>query len=136
MNTYTVVVKPDIRLVAGELVELSEEAIAAELTGAVVHGLAQTNWGLYVADLQLRRPTHEQALDDISSALERLGCSFVEAAVREWVTEALEEGRHRRSGLIRSWGRDLRKPARRTCLLDPWGHHRGADWLGGTQAQG
>lgn len=90
VKSYKVVARPDIRLAAHGLQPLNEDVLVQALEGAVVREVGETQWGLRVVDVQLRRPSDAEALDEIVSVLEQLGFSLVEATVSEWVREGFE----------------------------------------------
>jgi hypothetical protein len=64
---------------------LSAETVADALPGAVIRSLVADTTGGLDLDLQLQRPSHKQALDDIAVALQQIGWNIVEAMVTEWV---------------------------------------------------
>jgi len=95
-NTYQFVAHPDIRRALsspGGPVEplLTEDMLQAAIPGLIVEELTKRQYGPRVVNVQLERPTHEQALDEIFAAVERLGFRLGPAIVSEWssnVTEA------------------------------------------------
>jgi hypothetical protein len=94
-NTYRIVVRPDIRyaLSAGISGPVERELTAEMLNavaGVVVRDLSRTPRGHRVVDVQLERPSHEAALDEIVRALQQLGFSYVEATVSEWASNTVD----------------------------------------------
>jgi hypothetical protein len=67
----------------------SPDALASAIEGAVLRQAVQGNHGCYEVDLQLQRPTHEQALNEILVAVQQLGYSWLQATVTEWADNAL-----------------------------------------------
>lgn len=89
MKSFRFSVRPDIRLSTGQIPSLTEALLTEALSGVVIREVGETHWGLHVADIQLRRPTVQDALDDIETAFERLGFALVEATVSDWATESI-----------------------------------------------
>jgi hypothetical protein len=89
-HVYRIRVRPQryFGLVAAGAPALSPQALAASFAGAVVHELTQTEWGDHVITLQLQRPTHEDALNEILTVVEQFGYSVIESTVTEWATSA------------------------------------------------
>jgi hypothetical protein len=101
MKTFRFLVRPDIRLSAGQLPSLTEEILVETLVGVAVREVGETQWGLHFADIQLRRPTVEEALNDSEKAFEQLGFALVEVAVSDWATETVGQALvGRLSGLV------------------------------------
>jgi hypothetical protein len=92
MNTYRLRVRPIPRLAhAGWYASaLSSERLMAELAGASVRGLSGDDSYHWLVDLQLGRETHEEALNEIFIALQRLGFEVVNAWVTEWADRAVQ----------------------------------------------
>jgi len=87
VNTYRIKVRPlgyDGASRWGPA-SLSAETVADARPGAVVRSLAADTTGGLDIDLQLQRPSHEQARDDIAVALQQIGWNVVGAVVTEWV---------------------------------------------------
>ena len=86
INTYRLVVRPDIRLARGLPIEppLTSDMVVGAIPGVVVREVSEHQWGPRVVDVQLDRDTHDQALDDIERAVEAFGFSVAEAVVSEW----------------------------------------------------
>jgi hypothetical protein len=74
-------------LIAHQLPALSQETLVQALGGAIVREISQGDHGNYFVDLQLRRDSHEQALNEILIAVQNVGYSWVEATVTEWADE-------------------------------------------------
>ena len=55
-----------------------------------IHALVADNLGWYSLDLRLQRPSHDEALNDIFGAFQRLGWYVGEATVTEWVNAAAQ----------------------------------------------
>lgn len=94
MKTYKIVVRPDIRLAFPGPVEppLTEAMLVEALAGVAVRELSENQWGHRTVDVQLQRPTHDQALHEIIGTLQGFGFAFVEATVSEWANEAAQRG--------------------------------------------
>jgi hypothetical protein len=94
MNTYRVAVRPDIRyaLTAQPIGEpvLAEDVVAKALAGAVVRELGRTPQGNWIVDVQLDRPSHEDAVDEIVAVLQQLGFSYLEGVATEWASKTVE----------------------------------------------
>lgn len=69
---------------------LSEDVLAAELAGVVVRELSTDEWGRVTVDVELRRPSDEEALEEVVNLLWRIGFVVVRATVSEWVNEMIE----------------------------------------------
>jgi hypothetical protein len=87
MNSYRIRVQPNLRFPS----PLTEDALTEVLADASIRELSATASGHSIIDLQLMRPTHEEALDDILFVVQQLGYAWLEAEVREW-TDATVEG--------------------------------------------
>lgn len=87
MNTYRILVQPNLRFPSA----LTEEALTEVLTDAAVRELSTTASGHSIIDVQLKRPTHQEALNDILFAVQQLGYLWLEGEVREW-TDATVSG--------------------------------------------
>jgi hypothetical protein len=65
------------------------DALINALEGAVLREIVQGSYGRYEVDLQLQRPSHEEALNEILVAAQQLGYSWVQATVTEWADNAV-----------------------------------------------
>jgi len=94
VNTYRLRVRPLGYYGASRWgpASLSAETVADARPGAVVRSLAADTTGGLDIDLQLQRPSHEQARDDIAIAvaLQQIGWNVVEAVVTEWVNASAQ----------------------------------------------
>lgn len=90
MKTYKLVVNPDVRLAVYGFLSLTEDVLAEEISDIIVRELSETHFGWHVVDVELRRRSDAEALDEIVLALERLGFSLIEATVSKWASLAAE----------------------------------------------
>lgn len=92
MKTYRLQVHPNIdyALAVRYMPSLTEDAILEALPDATVRELISLGSGHYILDVQLQRPSPEQALNEIIAVLWNLGFRYLEAAVSEWASEAAE----------------------------------------------
>jgi hypothetical protein len=91
VRTYKILAVPNLHFaIPGRGLLLAENVLAEGLEGLVVRELGQDPNGRWTLHLQLERPSPEHALEEIASAIERLGFSVLEATVSEWASEALE----------------------------------------------
>jgi hypothetical protein len=72
------------------IADLTGNTFTQALAGAVVKQLVATPDGGYDVHVTVTRPSHEQALEEIWSVLQQAGYNYVQAAVTEWVTSAVE----------------------------------------------
>jgi hypothetical protein len=94
MNTYRLTVRPDIRYALavkriGEPV-LAEDVVVKALAGAVVRELGRTPQGNWIVDVQLDRPSHGDAVEEIVAVLQQLGFSYLEGVATEWASKTVE----------------------------------------------
>jgi hypothetical protein len=94
-NTYELVAHPDIRRALsspGGPVEpqLTEGMLKSAIPDLIVEVLTKRQSGPRVVQVQLDRPTHEQALDEIYAAVERFGFQLGPAIVSELSSNATE----------------------------------------------
>lgn len=94
MKSYRVAVRPDVRYALarqpmGEPA-LTEEVLAEALAGAVVRELSPTPQGNWIVDVQLERPTHEDAVEEVVAVLQQLGFSYLEGVATEWASKTVE----------------------------------------------
>ena len=89
-HTYRVRVQPEryYGLLHG-VPPLTSESLTRAIEGVVVHEIAQGEHGDSFVDLQIHRPSHEEALNEILVAVQQLGYSWLEASVTEWTDNAL-----------------------------------------------
>ena len=66
------------------------QALVQALEGVAVRQIAGSSLGGYDVELQLDRPSHGDAVAQISVAFQQLGFSVAEATVTEWVTTTVE----------------------------------------------
>jgi len=92
MNTYRLGVRPSQRLALGgrRTAALSSEQLMTQLPGTSVRELSSDDSYHWLVDLELTRDTHEQALNEIIIAVQRLGFDVVNAWVTEWADRAVE----------------------------------------------
>jgi hypothetical protein len=70
---------------------LSPEALTQSLPGAIVRALVQLPLDQgYDVEIQLQRPSHEAALDDIVQAIGQYGLQLLQARIVEVTTAAVE----------------------------------------------
>ena len=88
MNTYSLTLGPAgyYGVTRWGPPSLAAETVTNALKGAVVRSLVADTTGGLNLDLQLQRPSHEQALDDIVVALQQIGWNVIDATVTEWVS--------------------------------------------------
>jgi hypothetical protein len=70
--------------------ELTAEALGTAITNVLVRRLTALADQGYEAELLLQRPTHEDALLEISAAIERLGYAVGEAFIVEYASAVAE----------------------------------------------
>jgi hypothetical protein len=89
-HTYRIRVRPHryFGLVAIGTPPLSPQALTESFVGAFVHEFVRTDWGDHMITVQLQRPTHEEALNEILAVVEQFGYSVIETTVTEWATSA------------------------------------------------
>jgi hypothetical protein len=93
MNTYRLLVQShDVPYLVTRwsASALTKERLSQSLAGVAVRDLSEAGTGRYLLELQLQRPSHDQALSDILVALQQLGYSIVEAMVSEWVSAVVQ----------------------------------------------
>jgi hypothetical protein len=90
-HTYRIRVRPHRYhgLVAAGARPLSPQILSESINGVVVRQVAQNEFGDHVVDLQLQRPSHEDALNEILLVVQQLGYSWLEATVTESVDNAI-----------------------------------------------
>lgn len=69
---------------------LDAVALAQAIDGATVRELTVSQSGGYEVDIQLERPSHQEALDDIYNFLLPLGFTVADAVVTEWVNATVQ----------------------------------------------
>jgi hypothetical protein len=92
VNTYKIIARPDIRLAFPGPIEppLTDYMLVEALVGLTVRELGEDQLGRRTVDVQLQRPTHDQALHEIIGTLQQFGFAFVEATVTEWASQTVE----------------------------------------------
>jgi hypothetical protein len=91
MNSYRLRLAPDPRYLTGYETPALEAEVVAELVGGVtIRELTALEWGHWMLDVELARPSHDQALDELAGAAAQLGFSYVNATVSEWANRAAE----------------------------------------------
>lgn len=91
MNTYKIRINPDIRHALSSVEPtLTKKMLVDAIPDIVVRGMSDRQWGPRIIDVQLDRATHEQALEEIVSAVQWFGFSLAEAVVSEWADNATE----------------------------------------------
>jgi hypothetical protein len=88
-HTYTVRIQPQRHHLLASMAPLSNESLANAIEGAIVHSIVPGDRGGHDLHVQLQRPTHEEALNDLLVAVQRFGYSWVEATVTEWADNML-----------------------------------------------
>ena len=63
---------------------------AQTLSGVVIRQLSASPHGGYDLDIRLDRPSHQDAIADIESALRQFGFDTAQAVITEWVTSVVE----------------------------------------------
>ena len=93
-HTYRIRVQPHsyYSVIAAGAGPLSAKSLARSIEGATVREIAQGDQNDEFIDLELQRPTHEQALNDILVVLQQFGYSWLEATVTEWADNTLGGG--------------------------------------------
>ena len=69
---------------------ITAEALAQTLSGVVIRQLSASPHGGYDLDIRLDRPSHQDAIADIESALRQFGFDTAQAVITEWVTSVVE----------------------------------------------
>jgi hypothetical protein len=90
MNTYRLQLQPlNYGVAASGVARAIENAIVQTLDGAAIRELshAHRSWTL---DVQVERPSHQVALNEIFIAVQRLGFSVLNTTVTEWTDRAVE----------------------------------------------
>jgi hypothetical protein len=93
MNRYSLQLRVRPSLYYGSLLEGSPnlaQALEQALVGAVTGELRPALEGGELLDVASRRPTHEQAVNEIAAATERFGYSLIEAEVSEIVDKTVQ----------------------------------------------
>ncbi len=92
MNTYSLRLRPAgyYGVTRWGPPSLAAETVTDALEGSVVRSLVADTTGGLNLDLQLQRPSHEQALDDIVVALQQIGWNVIDVTVTEWVDSAVQ----------------------------------------------
>lgn len=90
--SYEVIFQPDIRRATQIVREpiVTEALLEQLLPGSSLRESIKQQWGPRSIHVQLDRPSHEQALEDIARAAAQLGFSIGIAVVNEWVDDAGE----------------------------------------------
>jgi hypothetical protein len=92
MNIYRVHVRScdQFEVIGVHAPALTEEAVVQALGGVIIHELNVVAPGQLEMALELGRPTHEEALNDILLAAQQLGYAWVNATVSEWADAMVE----------------------------------------------
>ena len=93
MNRYGLQLRVRPSLYYGSLLEGSPnlaQALEQTLLGAVIGELRPALEGGELLDVALRRPTHQEAVNEIAAATEQFGYSLVEAEVSEIVDKTVQ----------------------------------------------
>lgn len=86
-QTYHIRVRP--QLLAPAVSSLTAESFLERLAGLAVHEILTNSSGEALVHLELRRASHEDALNEILAAVQQLGYTWLEARVFEWADKAL-----------------------------------------------
>jgi hypothetical protein len=70
--------------------QLTSESVQQAIVGALIRELTPSPQGAALIEVAMERPSHGDALDEISTALQQLGFDVAQALVTEWATAAVE----------------------------------------------
>jgi hypothetical protein len=98
MTTYDIIARIDVRRALRFAPELTPEALERGLAGATVRAWGGDPYNQVAFRLQLKRPTHEQAMSEIERLIGQFAFYVAEATVSELAGDAVE------SAIIETFG--------------------------------
>ena len=93
MSTYELRVMPPLfpRMLRGTgASQITADLLAEQLTDAVITELVENGYRDYSLALDLKRESHEDALNDILAVVQRLGYTEINGTITEWTTRTVE----------------------------------------------
>jgi hypothetical protein len=69
---------------------LTKDMLVNAIADVVIREVSRAAQGQRVVDVQLERPSHEDALDELVPVLAQFGFSYVEATISEWVGKTVD----------------------------------------------
>lgn len=90
MTTYDIIARIDVHRALRFAPELTPQKLERGLPGAVVEAWSGDPYNQVAFRVQLKRPTHEQALGDINRFIGQFAFDVVEATVSELAGDAVE----------------------------------------------